>query len=94
MYHLQKNHRRPSTYTPKQSTCNNYSDVSKQRKKDIMLFSNSVPKNLKMKDFNAAVTGERVHLKGYLRCKTITSQNVPSETEVKNFFYFVEIFVL
>ena len=25
-------------------------------------------------------------LKGYLRYKTITSQNVPAETQVKNFF--------
>ena len=25
-------------------------------------------------------------LKGYLRCKTITYQNVPSEAQVKNFF--------
>ena len=29
-------------------------------------------------------------LKGYLRYKTITSQNVSSEAQVKNFFYFVE----
>ena len=75
------------------STCNNYSDVFKQRKKDIMFFSNSIPKNLKMKDFNATVTGESAHLKGCLRCKTVTSQNVSSEAQVKNFFYFVEIFV-
>ena len=24
--------------------------------------------------------------KGYLRCKTITSQNVPSKAQIKNFF--------
>ena len=29
-------------------------------------------------------------LKGYLRYKTITSQNVPSKAKIKNFFYFVE----
>ena len=28
----------------------------------------------------------------YLRYKTITSQNVSSEVQVKNFFYFVEKF--
>ena len=28
-------------------------------------------------------------VKGYLRYKTITSQNVSSEAQVKNFFYFV-----
>ena len=32
----------------------------------------------------------RGRLKGYLRYKTITSQNVSSEAQVKNFFYFVE----
>ena len=27
-----------------------------------------------------------VKIKGYLRCKTITSQNVPSKAQIKNFF--------
>ena len=29
-------------------------------------------------------------VKGYLRYKTITSQNVPSKAQINNFFYFVE----
>ena len=29
-------------------------------------------------------------VKGYLHYKTITSQNVSSEAQVKNFFYFIE----
>ena len=28
----------------------------------------------------------KIGFKGYLHCKTITSQNVPSEAKVKNFF--------
>ena len=32
-------------------------------------------------------------LKGYLRYKTITSQNLSSEAQVKNFFYVVENYV-
>ena len=31
-----------------------------------------------------------INIKGYLHCKTSTSQNVSSEAQVKNFFYFVE----
>ena len=34
-----------------------------------MFFSNSIPGNLKMKDFNAAVGGGRVHLKSFLGSK-------------------------
>ena len=30
------------------------------------------------------------YIKGYLRYKTITSQNVSSEGHVKNLFYFIE----
>ena len=30
------------------------------------------------------------YIKGYLRYKTITSENVSSEAQVKNFFYRVE----
>ena len=35
-------------------------------------------------------TSDLVNLKGYLHYKTITSQNVSSEAQIKNFFYFVE----
>ena len=31
-----------------------------------------------------------VKFKGYLRYKTVTSQNVSSEAQVESFFYFVE----
>ena len=37
---------------------------------------------------DGAVVGEV--LKGYLRYKTITSQNVPSKAQIKNFFYVAE----
>ena len=29
---------------------------------------------------------KHINFKGYLRCKTITSQNVLSEAQIKNFF--------
>ena len=48
----------PPPIPPKQNTYNNYSGAFKPRKKSIVFFSNSIPKNLKMKDFNAAVRGE------------------------------------
>ena len=38
-----------TSYTPKQNTYNNYSDVLTPRKKSIVFFSNSIPKNLKWK---------------------------------------------
>ena len=37
----------PTSYTPKQNTYNNYSDVVTPRKKNIVLFADSIPKNLK-----------------------------------------------
>ena len=58
---------------PKQKTCDNYSDAFKPRKKSIVFFSDSIPKNLKMKDFNAAVRGGRVHPKSFLVRKQYNS---------------------
>ena len=34
----------------------------------------------------SSVTGAKNDLKGYLRYKTIASQNVPSKAQIKNFF--------
>ena len=36
-----------------------------------MFFSDSVPKNLKMKDFNAAISGGRVHFKSFPGSKAV-----------------------
>ena len=35
----------------------------------------------------------KVTIKGYLRYNTITSQNMSSEAQIKNYFYFVENYV-
>ena len=56
---------------PKQNTYDNYSDAFKLRNKNIVFFSISIPKNLKMKDFNAAVRGGRVHLESFLGSKAV-----------------------
>ena len=45
----------PPPIPPKQNTYSNY--AFKPRKKNIVFFSNRISKNLKMKDFNAAVKG-------------------------------------
>ena len=37
----------PSTYTAEKNTYNNYSDAFKPRKKNIVFFFDSIPKNLK-----------------------------------------------
>ena len=55
-----------------------------------MFFSDSIPKNLKMKDFNAAVTG-RVHLKSFPSSKAVklnyhtksTRKNCKNDEELK-----------
>ena len=56
---------------PKQNTNNNYSDAFKPRKKNIVFFSDSISENLKMKIFNAAVSGGRVHRKSFPGSKAV-----------------------
>ena len=46
-------------------------------------------KNLNSNQTEPIILSQSV-FKGYLHYKTILSQNVPSEAQVKNFFYFVE----
>ena len=57
-------------------------------------FLEEVPKNLKTYfspyDYLLSLCFYNFTLKGHLRYKTITSQNVPSEAKIKNFFYFIE----
>ena len=56
---------------PKKNTSNNYSDAFKPRKKNIVFFSDSISENLKMKIFNAAVRGGRVHRKSFPGSKAV-----------------------
>ena len=49
----------------------NCSDAFKPRKKNIVFFFDSIPKNLKLKDFNAAVRGGRFHVKSFPGSKAV-----------------------
>ena len=61
-----------------------------QGKYNFKVSDNKIDKNVKLPNSSARENSNKVFLvknvNGYLRYKTITSQNMSSETQVKNFF--------
>ena len=48
--------------------------------------ANVEKENQELKTLNQKLHKDNQYLKGYLRYKTITSQNVPSKAQIMNFF--------
>ena len=63
IYYLQKNHRRTHHLYGRNKTPTTIIHMLLNQEKKNVFFSDSIPKNLKMKNFHGAVKGRRVHLK-------------------------------